>query len=167
MSDNEWDMSSLEVMKCLLVLCWHSFPLQFPLWISHRNYVCEDFLFCCHSIFGSVVHMTAGLFLARNIVQKRKKNPLFLLFMSSTQMNHTDLSKKCLMSAHQHPELCTLDVKVGHQMGCKNPGEEASKGDSVTWQSSWDDCGGSQLRHINRKWYLDQMCSEMTHYLTV
>lgn len=39
--------------------------------------------------FCTVVHMTPGLFLAQNIVQKRKN--LSLLFMS--QMNHTDLSK--------------------------------------------------------------------------
>lgn len=52
--------------------------------------------------FCAVLHMTPGLFLARNIFQKRKKKKnLSFLFMS--QMSHTDLSKKCPMSAPTKP----------------------------------------------------------------
>lgn len=52
----------------------------------------------------------------------------------------------------------------------KTRGREASQGDSVPWQSCWDDCrGGTQLRHIYRKRFpeSDAQRNDTLHHLIV
>lgn len=78
-----------------------------------------------------VVHMTAGLL----IVQKNLSLFLFYVFNSNEPYRG---KQKCPRSAPQYPPLCMPDAKVGHQVSCatdQRSGEEASKGDSVRWQS--------------------------------
>lgn len=169
-------------MKCLLALYWHILPLLLPvisnltqkicLWSfsaspSHRlSFTRGDTVVrkCVNksrydlSVAWKQVWET-GTWPLDYYSAKKNVSPfcLCLQFYPATQMNHTDLSKKRPMSALQCPPLCMLDVKVGHQMSCATDQRGVKtlgkRHDCVPWQSSWDDCRGSQLRHIHRKWF--------------